>query len=127
MSSLGFSDWSWQSNGDLLLSGTGDILTTDPSTLASIVDMVQTRLKATVHAWKLYSIGAGLEKRIGDTVNAELEITCRRQVQQALTNNFLSAGSFTVQSLVDGTRITLFVYLNNNLLSSITLNTQSSL
>ena len=126
MSSTGFVDWSWQSNGDLLVSGDGDILTTDPGTLASITDMVRTRLKAAVDGWKLYRIGAGLEQRIGDTVSAELEIVCRRQVQQALTNNFLPAGTFKVMSLVDGSKITLFVYLNNSLLSQLTLNTQST-
>lgn len=115
----GLVDWQWMSQGDLLLSG-GD-LATDPTTLASIQDMVRTRLKAALDGWQLYSIGADLQARIGDTVNAELNITLRRQINQSLTNQFLPRGSFTVQSLTDNGIINLYVYVNQSLIANATL------
>jgi len=117
----GLIDWSWMSQGDLLLGG-GDIATTDPATLQSIQDMVRTRLKAALNGWQLYSIGADLLARIGDTIDKELNITLRRQINQSLTNQFLPRGSFTVQSLTDNGTISLFVYLNQSLIASATLN-----
>lgn len=116
----GLVDWQWMSQGDLLLSG-GDLATTDPTTLASIQDMVRTRLKAALDGWQLYSIGADLQARIGDTVNAELNITLRRQINQSLTNQFLPRGSFTVQSLTDNGIINLYVYVNQSLIANATL------
>lgn len=120
----GLTDWSWMSQGDLLLAG-GDIATTNPSTLASLQDMVRTRLKAALNGWQLYSIGADLAARLGDTVDAELNITLRRQVNNALTNQFLPRGSFNVQSLQDFQTITIFVYLNQSLIASATVNPQT--
>jgi hypothetical protein len=117
----GLIDWSWQSQGDLLLAG-GDVSTTDPTTLASLQDMVRTRLKAAIDGWQLYSIGADLIARLGDTIDQELNITLRRQVNQSLTNQFLPRGSFSVKSIVDNGTITVFVYLNQSLLASATLN-----
>src|SRR5271170_2096560 len=93
----GLVDWQWMSQGDLILAG-GDIGTTDPTTLASIQDMVRTRLKASLHGWQLYAIGADLQKRLGDTMTAELNTTLRRQVNRSLTNQFLPSGSFTVKT-----------------------------
>lgn len=124
MSTSGLVDWKWMSQGDFLLDGTGDIATTNPATLESVVDMVRSRLKAAIDGWKLYAIGADLNARLGDTVSAELELTLKRQVQQSLSNQFLPAGSFQVQSLVDGGKITLFVYLNKTLIAQTTVNTQ---
>lgn len=117
----GLVDWQWQSNGDLLLAG-GDLATTDPNTLASIQDMVRTRLKAAIDGWQLYSIGADLAARLGDTIDAELNITLRRQVNNSLTNQLLPRGSFNVKSITDHGTITLFVYINQSLVASATLN-----
>ena len=120
----GLVDWSWMSQGDLLLSG-GDIATTDPTTLASIQDMVRTRLKAALDGWQLYSIGADLLARIGDTIDQELNIALRRQINNSLTNQFLPRGSFSVQSVRDNGMINLFVYINASLIATATLNPQT--
>ena len=117
----GLVDWQWVSQGDILLAG-GDIATTDPTTLASLQDMVRTRLKASLHGWQLYPIGADLQARLGDTINAELNTTLRRQVTRSLTNQFLPNGSFIVKSLTDNGLITIFVYLNQSLIAAATLN-----
>ena len=116
----GLVDWSWQSQGDLLLAG-GDIAITDPTTLESLQDMVQTRIKAALHGWQLYPIGADLAARLGDTIDAELNITLRRQVNNSLTNQFLPRGSFIVTSLQDNATITIFVYINQSLIASAAL------
>lgn len=120
----GLVDWSWMSQGDLILAG-GDVATTDPTTLSSLQDMVRTRLKAALDGWQLYSIGADLQARLGDTIDQELNITLRRQVNQALTNQLLPRGSFNVQSVLDHGTITLFVYINQSLIASATLNPQT--
>lgn len=118
----GLIDWQWQSNGDLILTG-GDIATTDPTTLASIQDMVRTRMKATLHGWQLYSIGANLLARLGDTVSQELNGVLRRQINQALTNQFLPRGSFNVQTVqTSSDAITILVYINQSLIASAVLN-----
>lgn len=121
----GLVDWVWMSQGDLILSG-GDIATTDPSSLDSLKDMVRSRLKAALDGWQLYSIGADLHARLGDTVDAELNITLRRQINQSLTNQFLPRGSFNVQSFTDRGVVNLFVYLNQSLIASATLNPQTA-
>src|SRR5665213_375340 len=120
----GLVDFQWMSQGDLLLSG-GDIATTDPTTLASIQDMVRTRMKASLNGWQLYPIGADLAARLGDTIDAELNITLRRQVNNSLTNQFLPRGSFVVTSLQDNATIMIFVYINQSLIVSANLNTQT--
>jgi len=120
----GLVDWAWQSQGDLLLAG-GDIATTDPATIQSLQDMVRTRIKASLNGWQLYPIGADLPARLGDTIDAELNITLRRQVNNSLTNQFLPRGSFTVTSLLDNETITIFVYVNQSLIASAVLNTQT--
>jgi hypothetical protein len=117
----GFVDWSWMSDGDLLLSG-GDFSTTDPTSLASIQDMVRTRLKATLTGWQLYTIGADLQARLGDTISNELNITLRRQINQSLTNQFLPRGSFNVQTIYDGGVLKIFVYINQSLIATAALN-----
>lgn len=120
----GLVDFAWMSQGDILLAG-GDVATTDPSTLQSIQDMVRTRLKASLNGWQLYPIGADLQARIGDTINAELNIRLRQQVNISLTNQFLPRGSFVVKSVTDNELITIFVYLNQSLIASATLNPQT--
>lgn len=118
----GLVDWQWMSEGDVLFSG-GDLATTDPTTIESIQDMVRTRMKATLHGWQLYAIGADLQARLGDTISNELNITLRRQINNALTNQFLARGSFTVKSVTDLGSIFLFVYINNSLIATATVNT----
>lgn len=120
----GLVDWLWMSQGDVLLAG-GDIGTTDPTTLQSIQDMVRTRMKAALDGWQLYSIGADLQARLGDTIDQELNITLRRQVNQSLTNQFLPRGSFNVQSMTDNQTILIFVYINQSLIATATLNPQT--
>jgi hypothetical protein len=118
----GLVDWQWMSQGDILLAG-GDIAVTDPTTLVSLQDMVRTRLKAALNGWQLYPIGADLAARLGDTIDAELNITLRRQVNNSLTNQFLPRGSFVVTSITDNGTINLFVYINQSLIASASLNT----
>jgi hypothetical protein len=120
----GLVDFAWMSQGDILLAG-GDIATTNPATLQSIQDMVRTRLKTSLNGWQLYPIGADLQARIGDTINAELNIRLRQQVNISLTNQFLPRGSFIVKSVTDNGLITIFVYLNQSLIASATLNPQT--
>ena len=73
-------DLKWMSQGGVLLDG-GDIALCDP--LEGIKDMVRTRLKAALNAWKLYAIGADLEDFIGNAISDELEVSLRRQVVNA--------------------------------------------
>lgn len=115
-------DFRWQSNGGLLIDGSGDIACTDPGSMESIQDIVRSRLKAAVDGWKLYRIGAGLNERLGSTVGPETEIALRRQVTQCLTNSFLPAGSFKVETLSDTDRIHVFVYVNQQLIGKAVVN-----
>jgi|SRR5208282_1700159 len=117
----GLIDWTWMSDGDMLLTG-GDFATTDPSTLASIQDMVRTRLKATLLGWQLYSIGADLQSLLGSTIDAELNVTLRRQINRSLTKQFLPRGSFNVQSIYDNGIVQIFVYINQSLIATAALN-----
>lgn len=121
----GLVDWTWMSEGDILLSG-GDLATTDPSTLASIQDMVRTRLKATLTGWQLYTIGADLQSLLGNVIDAELNITLRRQVNNTLTNQFLPRGSFSVQTLYDNGILQIFVYINQSLIATAALSPSSA-
>jgi len=111
-------DYSWQSNGGILLDPTGDILLTEPTGLECLQDMVITRLKAALNGWQLYNIGADLQRDTGNTADAEIEVTIQRQITQSMTNQFLQSGDFTVQTLRDGDAITAFVYINNSLIAT---------
>ena len=115
-------DFRWMSNGGLLIDGTGDIACTDPTSLESIISIVRSRVKAAVDGWKLYRIGAGLQDRLGDTVDEEVEISIRRQVIQALTSDFLTAGAVKVETLPDIDRIHVFVYMQGQLVTTTVLN-----
>lgn len=55
-------------------------------------DMVRTRLKAAVDGWKLYRIGADLDRMVGQTDPREYEPAIQRLVHSALTRQFLAAG-----------------------------------
>ncbi len=105
-------DWKWMSTGGLLLDGQGDIaIEYDP--LESIKDVIRTRLKADFNGWQLYAIGAGLQNRIGDVVDQELELKIKQQVVSALTNKFLPASAFDVETVTTGDKIHVIVYLQN--------------
>jgi hypothetical protein len=113
-------DLRWMSSGGLLLDGTGDIATT-LSPLEELNSMVMTRLKAAVNAWKLYSIGAGLEVFPGNPVNANTELSIQRAVTASLTRQFLPSGSFTVQTLAIGNSIEVYVYMGRALVANTSL------
>lgn len=103
--------------GGIYLDGLGDIAVTDPSTIESVQDIVASRLKATLNGWQLYSIGADLQSLPGQSISQELEVTVQRQIQTALTNNFLPRGSFQVETLVYGNTLRALVYLNQALIA----------
>lgn len=113
-------DFRWMSAGGILLDGTGDIATTLNS-LEELESMITTRLKAAVNAWKLYSIGAGLDIFPGNPVNSNTELSIQRAVTSALTRQFLPSGSFTVQTLAIGSSIEIYVYIQQTLITSTTL------
>lgn len=110
-------DFKWMSAGGLLVDGTGDIACTSGA-LESVQDIVRSRLKAALDGWKLYRIGAGLAEFPGNTVAPETEVAIRRQVSQALTRDFLPAGSFQIETLSDVDVIRVFVYLNKQLIGT---------
>jgi hypothetical protein len=93
------------SQGGLLLDGSGDIAMCS-STLDSLKDMVRTRLKAELNAWKLYAIGADLNSQIGEMAPDELEPAVQRLVRTALSRDFLPSGGFSVETLVSGSSMT---------------------
>lgn len=109
-------DYKWQSNGGLLLDGTGDIASTQ-SPMETAIDMVRTRLKATLKAWKLYQIGAGLDTFIGNSSSAEAETAIQRQVLGALSKNYLPSGTFDVRTLRLGGTIQVYVYISDKLIA----------
>ena len=110
-------DWRWQSAGGILLDGTGDIAFTDGNTNESLADMVRTRLKAALTGWQCYAIGADLETLLGSTMDAELEARIQRQVTTSLSDQFLSRGSFQVQTLPNGGRMSVLVYISQQLVA----------
>src|ERR1035438_2347078 len=118
-------DFRWQSQGGILLDGSGDIATTDPSTLESTVDVVRSRLKAALNGWKLYAIGADLQARVGDIIAPELEIALQRQVYNALTNSFLPPGSFTAETLSFGGTLRVLVFISQTLVAQATVSRTS--
>lgn len=105
-------DFRWQSNGGILLDGTGDIALSSVDGVESLHDMVRTRLKAAVRGWRQYEIGAGLESFIGQTMNPELELEIKRQVSRALTKEFLKKGTFQIEVLSFPGQIHVLVYVN---------------
>lgn len=109
-------DYKWQSNGGFLLDGTGDIASTQ-SPMETAIDMVRTRLKATLKAWKLYQIGAGLDTFIGNSSSAEAETAIQRQVLGALSKNYLPSGTFDVRTLRLGGTIQVYVYISDKLIA----------
>jgi hypothetical protein len=118
-------DFKWMSAGGILLDGSGDIALTAPGSLEGLVSIVRTRLKAGPSSWKLYSAGANLLARLGDTVDQELEIVLRRQTLDAL-RDLLPTSAVDVETMVmpEGSRILVLVYLNQNLIATADLTTQ---
>lgn len=109
-------DFRWMSRGGTLIDSTGDIASWG-SMEESVVDVVRSRLKAAVNGWKAYAIGAGLQDRIGDTVDPELEIKIQRQVADSLTRSFLSRSDFSVKTIAQGDQIRVLVYINRKLVA----------
>ena len=118
-------DFRWQSQGGILLDGSGDIACTNPSTMESTVDVVRSRLKAALNGWKLYAIGADLQARVGDIIAPELEIALQRQVYNSLTNSFLPRGSFTVKTLSFGDTVRVLVFISQTLIAQATVSRTS--
>jgi len=110
-------DFKWMSCGGCLVDGAGDLAFASPD--ESLRDMIMTRLKAAFDGWQLYSIGADLDTLIGNTVDAELELAIRRQVETSLTQDFLPRGSFQVKTLPSGSFIQVFVYLSDVLMATV--------
>jgi hypothetical protein len=118
------SDFKWMSNGGVLLDGSGDIAMASPQ--ESLYDMVRTRLKADLDGWKLYQIGADLERRLGDAVTPELEVTIRRQIQASLQKEFLVSGQFAVTTLdLGGGHMDVYVHVLNELVATVQVDRES--
>ena len=87
--------------------------------------MVITRLKTTTDGWKLYSIGANLQSLIGGNTSpdsSDIESQIQQLVQISLTQNFLPLGSFTVSTIAMGTIIKVYVFIQNIMIASSTVN-----
>lgn len=114
-------DAKWMSKGGMLLDGNGDLaFTEDP--VEAIRGVVQSRVKAALNGWKAYQIGADLDRIPGETVSQEAEIKIQRQVQASLTKNFLPAGTFDVKTVPGVGSISVYVFLNETLLTSAQVN-----
>jgi len=109
-------DFVWQSQGGVLIDGTGDLACTVESTLDSTVDVVRSRLKAALNGWKLYAVGADLQAGVGQSIGPELELTLERQVTQSLSDGFLASSSFQVQTLATSGQVLVLVYLSGQLI-----------
>ena len=109
-------DFVWQSQGGVLIDGTGDLACTVESTIDSTVDVVRSRLKAALNGWKLYAVGANLQAGVGQAIGPELELTLERQVTQSLSDGFLASSSFQVQTLATSGQVLVLVYLSGQLI-----------
>ena len=109
-------DFVWQSQGGVLIDGTGDLACTVESTLDSTVDVVRSRLKAALNGWKLYAVGADLQAGVGQAIGPELELTLQRQVTQSLSDGFLASSSFQVKTLATSGQVVVLVYLSGQLI-----------
>jgi hypothetical protein len=107
-------DFKWMSRGGLVIDSTGDIAFTDNS-FEAVQAMVVSRLKADLDGWQLYQIGADLDSVIGTTI--------QKQINTSLTNQFLSAGSFTVETIALSNMIQIYVYLQGSLIATASVNT----
>lgn len=106
-------DIRWQSAGGFLLDGSGDIATTDPSVPESLVDMIQTVLKADRNSWQLYTIGANLSRLMGELVDPELELKIKRQITESIVRaGILRQENFQVETIASEKSILAIVYIN---------------
>lgn len=117
-------DFKWSSMGGVLLDGSGDIASSSPR--ESMFDMIRTRLKADLDGWKLYRIGADLASLIGETRDEEMEVTVRRQINNSLANQLMPPGSFTIKTVPLGNEIRAYVYVNQDLVTTVSINTQNA-
>lgn len=119
-------DLRWQSYGGLLVDSTGDIAMTSDTTPAGrweeLATMVATRVKAALNSWQLYAIGADLDSLPGKAPPSELELAVKQSITYALSNDFMPSGSFTVNTLSQGSEITIFIFVQNQLLYSTVFN-----
>lgn len=114
-------DFRWCSEGGLLLDSTGDIALSSADGSESLRDMVRTRLKAALTGWQLYDIGADLDRRVGDVIDEELELSLQRQVERSLSGDLLPSGSFQVETLAESGRIHILVYVQKQLIAQTTV------
>jgi hypothetical protein len=89
------------SSGGVLMDGTGDIALTT-STWQSNIDIMRSRIKATLNGWQLYPIGADLESEIGQAILQEVQTQIQQRVTASLTYQFLPAGAFQVKTRAVG-------------------------
>ena len=113
-------DFRWMSRGGCLVDGSGDLAFSGPD--ESVQDMILTRLKAAFDGWRLYRIGADLDRLVGNTVDAELELAIIRQIETALTQDLLPRGSFQIKLLPFGSRVQVFVYIKDTLMATVQVN-----
>lgn len=113
-------DLRWTSNGGTLIDGNGDLATTS-SSQEELESMAATRLKASVNSWKLYkNIGANLSSFEGQPIgiNNNTALAIQRSVTASMTDQFLPAGSFTVQTIVFVNEIQVMLYVGNVLIAT---------
>lgn len=115
-------DFAWTSNGGVLLDGTGDLAFSSPTD--SLYDMIRTRLKTDLDGWKLYRIGAGLKSLIGQVNDAEVQTEVSRRINASLSNQLLPPGALIVKIVPLGPIIQAYVYVNQALVSSVSINKQ---
>ena len=94
-------DYLWMSSGGVLMDGTGDIALTT-SSWQSTIDIMRSRIKATLNGWQLYPFGADLESEIGQAVEQEVQTQIQQRVTASLTYQFLPAGAFQVKTRAVG-------------------------
>jgi hypothetical protein len=118
-------DLRWTSLGGTLLDGNGDIAMGTPA--ESLSDMIRTRLKADLNGWKLYTIGADLANRVGSTIDSELQSSITRSVESVLQNQLLRPGTFTVKTVPMGGLIKIYVYVQQNLVTTVQVSKDGTL
>lgn len=118
-------DYKWMSQGGLLLDGSGDIALTG-SSLETIIAMTRTRLKAAIDGWQAYpGMGAGLEAFRGSTSDAATETNIQRAVLSAISTGFLPASMFTVNTLRIYGQIQVYVFINQQLIATASVATNT--
>jgi hypothetical protein len=121
-------DFKWMAGGGgVLMDGSGDIALTN-TTMDSVKDIVQTRLKADFDGWKLYNFGADLQSYMGGSVDTAMEAAIKRRVMTSLTSNdFLPSGSVSVQTLVTGGSMKVYVYVQRVMVTTATVDNTNNI